>query len=691
MAKPHKKVKKEKRNARVNSARAPEKRQHQPKAKSKKRTKKRKKPRNLCQLPKNNGYVWSILTALVKDFDLEALPVTPETTRSISTLRGVIRQRSITGYLEWCDSNSLTTLNERSVNAGDLSLREIRWIRLMSLAAKFDFENSPFDTIANARTAFFEYEAVCARTNKSGVFKYFRNETNRKYPNYVLHPVLSFAEQFIHMVLGPKPGLTEFLDASRHGPGATTMKKGDGVLPVYKFHPPIDCTPLAKELLVQSISMDQRWSRSLRMYARRQHRTTAVGRLVRSGFYTPDLARIIIDECPVARVLFVPKNAKTRRTIMAEPTGNIYMQLGVDGIIRRGLKRYGIDLDTQEKNQQLAAWGSTTRGCDTLDLKGASDCIALIWLKFFPVIWAELLEKLRTPAGILPDGELVTLEKLSAMGNGFTFVVESLIFAALTYGVVKVNGLSWRETLPQIAIYGDDIILPHKLSQELAWVLRDVGFMINEDKSFTYGPIRESCGTDYYNGDLISRPTLKSEPHHSWELIRDHNLLYLLSEDYGLKLKTTLKLIRGWIPRRNYGPVDKDRIMAWLFSKTPYTPDGYRVLPSHSCKQALCWQTPVFRVKTLTIGYKDLKPNLRSLDHECFDPLQYLSGPKSNPLWYCTNDGFVIRSTGEKSQKELYFDKAARVVRSTVTYIPEYLWPSKAQSLLEHRCTDKPC
>lgn len=691
MVKTRKNVKKGKMGPNVNTVRAQRKRQHQPKPKSSSHTKKRKKPRHICQLPKNNGYVWLILTALVKDFDAEALPVTPDTKREVDSLRGVIRQRNIAGYLEWCDSNSLTALNERSVNAGDLSLREIRWIRLFSLAAKFDFENSPYDTTANAKAAFFDYEAVCARTNKLGVFNHFRSNTKRKYPNYVLHPVLNFAEQFIHMVLGPKPGLSEFLDASRHGPGATAMKRGDGVLPVYKYHPPIDCTPQAKELLVQAISMDQRWSRSLRVYARRQHRSTAVGRLVRSGYFTSDLARTVIDECPVARILFVPKNAKTRRTIMAEPTGNIYMQLGVDGIVRRRLKLYGIDLDTQQKNQQLAAWGSITRDCDTLDLKGASDCIARVWMKFFPDEWAELLEQLRTPMGILPEGETVNLEKLSAMGNGFTFVIESLIFAALTYGVVKVNGLSWKETLPQIAIYGDDIILPHKLSQELVWVLRDVGFLINEDKSFTYGPIRESCGTDYFNGDLISRPTLKSEPHHSWELIRDHNLLYLLSEDYGLKLDTTLKLIRGWIPRRHYGPVDKDRVISWLYSKTPCTPDGIRVMPSYSCKQALCWQTPVFRVKTLTVGYKDLKPARRSLDHECFDPLQYLSGPKSNPLWYCTNDGFVIRSTGEKSQKELYFDKAARVVRSTVTYIPEYLWPSPAQSLLEHRCTEKPC
>jgi hypothetical protein len=106
-----------------------------------------------------------------------------------------------------------------------------------------------------------------------------------------------------------------------------------------------------------------------------------------------------------------------------------------------------------------------------------------------PDDWFGFLNDVRSPGftGVFGDGEYA---KFSSMGNGTTFVLETLIFASLCYAVGA----------KQYLVYGDDIVIDKAFYQPLVDLLGDAGFQINRKKSFSEGPFRESCGGNYHSG-----------------------------------------------------------------------------------------------------------------------------------------------------------------------------------------------
>ncbi len=201
------------------------------------------------------------------------------------------------------------------------------------------------------------------------------------------------------------------------------------------------------------------------------------------------------------RVTTVPKSAKTNRVIAVEPTLNMYVQKGIGGLIRKRLKRVGVNLDSQTLNQRLAKAGSEDGSLATIDLASASDTIALGLVELLlPDDWVTAIKLCRSPVGTLPDGTKIRYQKVSSMGNGYTFELESLIFWALTSSVVSHSGDDERG----VAIYGDDIVVPTASSNELVRLLEWCGFKTNSDKSFTIGPFRESCGKHYFRGHDVT-------------------------------------------------------------------------------------------------------------------------------------------------------------------------------------------
>lgn len=192
------------------------------------------------------------------------------------------------------------------------------------------------------------------------------------------------------------------------------------------------------------------------------------------------------------RVSFVPKTAKIDRVTVTEPSLNVMIQLAIGDYMFDRLKRVGVDLSDQTKNQRLALEGSLTGALATLDLSSASDSISIELVRnLLPYDWCMLLESARSSTIIGPDKEVIALEKFSSMGNGFTFPLESLIFWAL------ISAICGEEN---VSVYGDDLIVPSEHSQEVVELLSLAGFIINRDKSFTEGPFRESCGKDYFDG-----------------------------------------------------------------------------------------------------------------------------------------------------------------------------------------------
>lgn len=208
----------------------------------------------------------------------------------------------------------------------------------------------------------------------------------------------------------------------------------------------------------------------------------------------------------------VPKNAKTRRSIIVEPILNGAFQKGVGKIIRKRLMLFGCNLRDQTRNQKLARKGSIDGELATLDLSNASNTMALMLVfHLMSEDWFNLLDQLRT-SQVNFKGNSIDLEMFSSMGNGFTFELESLIFYAIALVVAdKVSGeTGYLINAADVSVYGDDIIIPRRMEREMKLALQLCGFLINKEKSYSVGPFRESCGVDYFLGVNI-RPFYKKD------------------------------------------------------------------------------------------------------------------------------------------------------------------------------------
>jgi len=208
-------------------------------------------------------------------------------------------------------------------------------------------------------------------------------------------------------------------------------------------------------------------------------------------------AEELFEIVPGNRVTTVPKSAKTNRVIAIEPDMNMYIQKGLGGVIRRRLKRVGVNLDDQTWNQKLAGIASLTDEYATIDLSSASDTVSLKLVEvLLPSDWFEALKQSRSESGTMPDGRVVNYQKVSSMGNGFTFELESLIFWAIIESVYDLLNLATHQS----AVYGDDLIVHIDSFHTIMWLLKYLGFSPNTKKTFHKGPFRESCGKHYFLG-----------------------------------------------------------------------------------------------------------------------------------------------------------------------------------------------
>jgi hypothetical protein len=197
---------------------------------------------------------------------------------------------------------------------------------------------------------------------------------------------------------------------------------------------------------------------------------------------------------------FVPKNVTISRSICTEPSLNMFYQLGVGHILVKRLKTYfNIDVETQpQMNGLLACAGSKDNLWSTIDLESASDSVSLGLVKeVIPEPILGILLLLRSKH-LKYQGNMHELHMVSTMGNGFTFPLQTAIFAAM----VKASMISVGQT-DRVSVFGDDIVAPSYCVRRLKRLLELSGFTINEAKSFTEGPFRESCGFDYFLGRNI--------------------------------------------------------------------------------------------------------------------------------------------------------------------------------------------
>jgi hypothetical protein len=186
----------------------------------------------------------------------------------------------------------------------------------------------------------------------------------------------------------------------------------------------------------------------------------------------------------VNRVEFVPKSWKTDRTIACEPEWALPLQLAFDSYVKRRLRKRGIDLSDQTRNQRLAYEGSISNNYSTIDLSAASDTVSyntVAWL--LPRPWFLYLARARSSFGrVSLNGDYIKYAKFSSMGNGATFCLETLIFASACYAVGSRT----------FSVYGDDIIIEPKHVPDLLALLAFLGFSVNREKSHIDGPFLKS-------------------------------------------------------------------------------------------------------------------------------------------------------------------------------------------------------
>jgi len=323
-----------------------------------------------------------------------------------------------------------------------------------------------------AFSKFLEAEQACKVTNE--IFrKHARGEF--QFPPRVESWIYK-AQRKIASILGPVPSYEKV--GYRFGPGATTLTKKRMASLREKFAAGASCSeelvPSVHALLAELPSLSEAWCSE--------------------GAVSDEEFRFVV---PVVvhdgRLDFVPKNAKTYRSTVTEPVLNGLFQLGVGDYLFDRLKRAGLNLRDQTRNQNLARIGSLDGKLATIDLSSASDMVAkeLVY-HLLPLDWADFLARGRS--GHVTYKKLrLTLEKFSSMGNGYTFPLESLIFWALTSSVCD-------DFEGEVTVYGDDIICPSDAYGSVTELLIACGFVVNGKKSYHTGPFRESCGKDYYRG-----------------------------------------------------------------------------------------------------------------------------------------------------------------------------------------------
>lgn len=193
----------------------------------------------------------------------------------------------------------------------------------------------------------------------------------------------------------------------------------------------------------------------------------------------------------------VPKDGTKFRGCCKEASIPVCYQLDAGRIMKERLKRIGIDLlEGQSHHRLLAKVGSEKDNLVTIDMSNASDTVCRVLVKLLlPGQWYELLNSLRATHTRVND-QWFRLEKFSSMGNGFTFELETLIFACMARAVVAMEG----GDPDLVTCYGDDLIAPAAHSSSVLAALRLFGFTPNTKKTFVEGPFRESCGGDFWEG-----------------------------------------------------------------------------------------------------------------------------------------------------------------------------------------------
>lgn len=383
----------------------------------------------------------------------------------------------------------------------EMFFRDYQCIKMLP---KAEFYPRVYDTQKEAQQSFIDAELSCMATNNRWI-----TEKDQILSDPAVSNIFHIAKRKISRLLGDVPNLSDLNFA--FGPGNNVgLKQTTSSYDKLNVRP--TCTARLKPLLSSIMEKSPCWANSL-----------SIGQVP-----TPLSGSSLLVDVDVvvgSELGFVPKSAKTDRPICTEPLMNSYVQKGLGLYLKDRLRRAGNSIKHQTRNQELARIGSITNTLATIDLSSASDTISYMTvLELLPLPWFELLDSARCDRYTF-EGRTYSFEKFSSMGNAFTFELETILFLALTRATCEHLCLP----VNQVSVYGDDIIVPKDAADLLTQVLHVFGFKVNESKSFTEGPFRESCGKDWFLGEPVRPLFLKKRPTNA-SIIGWCNHIYRISD-----------------------------------------------------------------------------------------------------------------------------------------------------------------
>lgn len=390
-------------------------------------------------------------------------------------------------------------------------------VQATKLLMKADFLPTSFDRRKVALERFESAESQCQEANRRWRSIYVDGKGS---PPPGLDRLVSRTKDNIQYILGRFP-YEKLLDNCRWGPGATTSIRNPRTSVYDKYLEPVTGSGRCLQLFSPLIREVPLWAS------------------FQKGAYC------VADG---NKVVFVPKDAKTERSIAAEPSFDTFIQLGIGRLMRRCLLRHGVDLDSQVRNQELARYGSLTGKVATVDMSMASDTAAkLVIEESFPADWLVAMKASRSSHWRM-GGASGVYSKFSSMGNGYTFEMETILFYAAAQAVARELGLPWWE----VTAYGDDITIGVEGVPLLTELLSFYGFTVNSTKSYSSGPFRESCGKDYFLGNDVRPYFVRSVLRDVRDLMKFHNGLLRTLIPFR---RTSAKALRLAEPKdRVFGP-----------------------------------------------------------------------------------------------------------------------------------------
>jgi hypothetical protein len=224
---------------------------------------------------------------------------------------------------------------------------------------------------------------------------------------------------------------------------------------------------------------------------------------------------------PYSKLCVVPKSYSAPRLIAAEPSEHQWCQQNMRHYMcsrteRTWLGRF-VRFTDQTLNQRLCIQGSQDGTLATLDLSEASDRVTCHVVGQFFRVNPKLVSSLRASRTRRLRQtishkvcEFTDLRKFSTMGSACTFPVQTLLFLGMALSAVlqrrglKCSTENIKSLEGEVAVFGDDIIVPGDSRALLQGLLEVLYFKVNTKKSYWSGNFRESCGVDSLHGNTVT-------------------------------------------------------------------------------------------------------------------------------------------------------------------------------------------